>query len=189
MRTHYPALQTADMNMKLLIVEDDPDFAAALARAMGKRGFDVALAHNAADARVVADRVLPTHAVVDLKLPGDSGLKVVAMLNERSPAPAIVVLTGYASIATAIEAVRLGARHYLAKPADADEILAALFRDQPDAALDVTPEPLTVARLEWEHIQKVLNEHAGNISATARALKMHRRTLQRKLDKNPPRTD
>jgi len=99
------------------------------------------------------------------------------------------VLTGYASIATAVEAVRLGARHYLAKPADADEVLAALLRDEPDAALEVSPEPLTVARIEWEHIQKVLNEHDGNISATARALKMHRRTLQRKLDKHPPRED
>ncbi|MFP5418578.1 MAG: response regulator transcription factor [Gammaproteobacteria bacterium] len=173
----------------LLIVEDDADFAAALARAMTKRGCDVALAHDATEAWVVANRVRPTHVVVDLKLPGDSGLKVVEHLAARNPAPAIVVLTGYASIATAVEAVRLGARHYLAKPADADEILAALLRDQPDAALDVHPEPLTVARLEWEHIQKVLNEHAGNISATARALKMHRRTLQRKLDKNPPRTD
>lgn len=176
------------MNMKLLIVEDDVDFAAALARAMGKRGFEVAQAYNATEAQRVADHFSPTHAVVDLKLPGESGLKVVAMLSERSPAPAIVVLTGYASIATAVEAVRLGARHYLAKPADADEIRAALLRDEPDAELDVSPEPLTVARLEWEHIQKVLAEHDGNISATARALKMHRRTLQRKLDKNPPKT-
>lgn len=175
------------MSMKLLIVEDDRDFAAALARAMGKRGFDVAQTHSAAEAQRVADHFVPTHAVVDLKLPGESGLKVVAMLAERAPAPAIVVLTGYASIATAVEAVRLGARHYLAKPADADEILAALLRDEPNAELDVSPEPLTVARLEWEHIQKVLAEHDGNISATARALKMHRRTLQRKLDKNPPK--
>ncbi len=175
------------MNMKLLIVEDDADFAGALARAMKKRGAEVVQAHDAAEARAVADAFVPTHAVVDLKLPGDSGLTVVAALAARSPAPAIVVLTGYASIATAVEAVRLGARHYLAKPADADEILAALMRDQPDAALEVSPEPLSVARLEWEHIQKVLNEHDGNISATARALKMHRRTLQRKLDKNPPK--
>lgn len=175
--------------MKLLIVEDDADFAAALARAMTKRGCEVALAHDAADARSVAERFVPSHAIVDLKLPGESGLKVVEHLAARTPAPAIVVLTGYASIATAVEAVRLGARHYLAKPADADEILAALLRDQPDAALEVSLEPLSVARLEWEHIQKVLNEHDGNISATARALKMHRRTLQRKLDKHPPKAD
>ena len=175
------------MNMKLLIVEDDVDFAAALARAMSKRGVEVAVARDAAEARTVAGAFVPSHAVVDLKLPGESGLTVVAALAARTPAPAIVVLTGYASIATAVEAVRLGARHYLAKPADADEILAALLRDQPDAALEVSPEPLSVARLEWEHIQKVLNEHGGNISATARALKMHRRTLQRKLDKRPPK--
>lgn len=175
--------------MKLLIVEDDADFAAALMRAMKKRGIEVAQAHNADEARSVAEHFNPSHAVVDLKLPGESGLKVVEQLAVRTPAPAIVVLTGYASIATAVEAVRLGARHYLAKPADADEILAALLRDQPDAELDVHPEPLTVARLEWEHIQKVLNEHDGNISATARALKMHRRTLQRKLDKRPPKVD
>jgi two-component system response regulator RegA len=175
------------MKMKLLVVEDDVDFAAALSRAMGKRGVEVAVAHDASEAQTVAQTFGPSHAIVDLKLPGESGLTVVAALAARTPAPAIVVLTGYASIATAVEAVRLGARHYLAKPADADEILAALLRDQPDAALEVSPEPLSVARLEWEHIQKVLNEHDGNISATARALKMHRRTLQRKLDKNPPK--
>jgi len=175
--------------MKLLIVEDDADFADALARAMQKRGAAVEQAHDAIEALAVAERFAPTHAVVDLKLPGESGLKVVAALAERWPGIAIVVLTGYASIATAVEAVRLGARHYLAKPANADEILAALQRDQPDAALEVSAEPLTVARLEWEHIQKVLGEHDGNISATARALKMHRRTLQRKLDKHPPKPE
>ena len=175
------------MSMKLLIVEDDTDFAESLGRALTRRHIETARAGNAIEARLVADRFQPTHAVVDLKLPGDSGLKVVADLFSRTPAPAIVVLTGYASIATAVEAVRLGARHYLAKPANADEILAALTRDTPDAALDIAPEPLSVARLEWEHIQKVLAEHDGNISATARALKMHRRTLQRKLDKHPPK--
>ncbi|MCA1925703.1 MAG: response regulator transcription factor [Thiobacillus sp.] len=175
------------MNMKLLIVEDDTDFAQALARALSRRNIDTAHAGDAIAARQAADRFQPTHAVVDLKLPGDSGLRVVADLAARRPAPAIVVLTGYASITTAVEAVRLGARHYLPKPANADEILAALTRDTPDAALDIAPEPLSVARLEWEHIQKVLAEHDGNISATARALKMHRRTLQRKLDKHPPK--
>ncbi len=177
------------MKMKLLIVEDDADFAAALGRAMHRRSIETAHAGDAAEARIVAEQFQPSHAVVDLKLPGNSGLKVVADLAARTPAPAVVVLTGYASIATAVEAVRLGARHYLAKPANADEILAALTRDAPDAALEVNPEPLSVARLEWEHIQKVLAEHDGNISATARALKMHRRTLQRKLDKHPPRSN
>jgi two-component system response regulator RegA len=175
--------------MKLLIVEDDTDFAEALSRAMQKRGAEVELAHNAAGALAIAEHFTPSHAVIDLKLPGESGLQVIAALTARWPAIAIVVLTGYASIATAVEAVRLGARHYLAKPANADEILAALQRDQPDATLEVSAEPLTVARLEWEHIQKVLNENDGNISSTARALKMHRRTLQRKLDKHPPKPE
>lgn len=175
--------------MKLLIVEDDIDFSDTLARAMQKRGASVERAHNAADALAIAERFVPSHAVVDLKLPGESGLTVVAALKQRFPELAIVVLTGYASIATAVEAVRLGARHYLAKPANADEILAALQRDQPDATLEVSAEPLTVGRLEWEHIQKVLGENDGNISATARALKMHRRTLQRKLDKHPPKPE
>lgn len=175
--------------MNLLIVEDDTDFADALARAMQKRGIRVERAHHAADALAIAEHFTPSHAVVDLKLPGESGLTVVAALKQRFPDIAIVVLTGYASIATAVEAVRLGARHYLAKPANADEILAALQRDQPDATLEVSVEPLTVGRLEWEHIQKVLGENDGNISATARALKMHRRTLQRKLDKHPPKPE
>jgi two-component system response regulator RegA len=175
--------------MNLLIVEDDIDFSDTLARAMQKRGARVERAHNAADALAIAERFAPSHAVVDLKLPGESGLTVVAALKQRFPDIAIVVLTGYASIATAVEAVRLGARHYLAKPANADEILAALQRDQPDATLEVSVEPLTVGRLEWEHIQKVLGENDGNISATARALKMHRRTLQRKLDKHPPKPE
>ncbi|OYX26040.1 MAG: two-component system response regulator [Hydrogenophilales bacterium 32-62-9] len=175
--------------MNLLIVEDDIDFADALERAMRKRGATVGRAHNAAGALAIAEHFAPSHAVVDLKLPGESGLKVVAALKERFPDIAIVVLTGYASIATAVEAVRLGAQNYLAKPANADEILAALQRDEPDAALEVNVEPLSVARLEWEHIQKVLGEHDGNISATARALKMHRRTLQRKLDKHPPKPE
>lgn len=175
--------------MKLLIVEDDIDFSEVLARAMQKRGATVERAHNATGALAIAEHFAPSHAVVDLKLPGESGLAVVAALTERFPDIAIVVLTGYASIATAVEAVRLGARHYLAKPANADEILAALQRDQPDPALEVSAEPLSVARLEWEHIQKVLKAHDGNISSTARALKMHRRTLQRKLDKHPPKAE
>jgi two-component system response regulator RegA len=172
--------------MKLLIVEDDANFAEALARAMQKRGVTVEMAHNATGALAVAEFFAPSHAVVDLKLPGESGLQLIGALLQRWPSLVIVVLTGYASVATAVEAVRLGARHYLAKPANADEVLAALLRDTPDATLAITAEPLSVARLEWEHIQKVLAENDGNISATARALKMHRRTLQRKLDKHAP---
>ena len=99
----------------------------------------------------------------------------------------MVVLTGYASIATAIEAIKLGATHYLAKPVDADEIIAAFEKREGDTAAQVAMNPLSVDRLEWEHIQRVLSENEGNISATARSLNMHRRTLQRKLNKNPSR--
>lgn len=173
--------------MNILLVEDDADFAAALARALNRRGIETVHAPDAEAARRLYADARPSHAVVDLKLPGESGLKVVEWLAQQVPAPVIVVLTGYASIATAVEAVRLGARHYLAKPTHADEVLAALTRDTPDANLPIRDTPLSVARLEWEHIQKVLAEHGGNISATARALKMHRRTLQRKLDKYPPK--
>jgi len=129
----------------------------------------------------------PEYAVIDLKMPGPSGLVLVQRLKELDAETRIVMLTGYASIATAVEAIKLGATHYLAKPADADDIVAALMRSEGDPSLPVSDNPLSVDRLEWEHIQKVLNEHEGNISATARALKMHRRTLQRKLAKHPVR--
>ena len=173
------------MTHKLLIVEDVPNFSNMLARAMLARGLEVATAGDFEAARASAPGFAPTLAVVDLKLPGESGLRVVEFLAALPAPPAIVVLTGFASIATAVEAVRLGAQQYLAKPANADEVLAALLRDTPDADLEISPEPPSVARLEWEHIQRVLAENDGNVSATARALKMHRRTLQRKLDKHP----
>lgn len=171
----------------LLVADDDETFAGVLARALTRRGFAVRVAHDAAQAMALAEDVPPSHAVVDLRMPGTSGLKLVEFLRSRSAGTRIVVLTGYASIATAVDAMKLGATHYLAKPADADQIVAA-FGDAPPAA-DVEDDlrPLSVDRVEWEHIQRVLSEHEGNISATARALGMHRRTLQRKLGKNPPR--
>jgi two-component system response regulator RegA len=172
---------------RFLIVEDDAVFSAVLARTLTRRGFSVAETGNLSQARETAVTFVPHYAIVDLKLPGESGLKVVAYLAQLPSPPRIVVLTGYASIATAVEAIRLGATHYLAKPASADEILAALRNDSANAELELTPDTPSVGRLEWEHIQKVLAENDGNISATARALKMHRRTLQRKLDKRPPR--
>jgi two-component system response regulator RegA len=127
------------------------------------------------------------YAVVDLKMPGPSGLVLVKRLKELDAATRIVMLTGYASIATAVEAVKLGATHYLAKPADADEIVAAFHKSEGDEAAPLSSTPLSVERLEWEHIQRVMAEYEGNISATARALNMHRRTLQRKLAKYPSR--
>ena len=125
--------------------------------------------------------------MVDLKMPGDSGLVLVKHLHEMESATRIVVLTGYASIATAVEAVKLGATYYLAKPADVEEIVAALNKTDGNISAPLSASPMSVERLEWEHIQRVLAEQDGNISATARLLNMHRRTLQRKLGKYPSR--
>ena len=169
----------------LLLVDDDEAFRNVLARAMSRRGYDVVTAGDVAEALVVAQAQAPEYAVVDLKMPGDSGLVLIEKLIEIDPNTRIVMLTGYASIATAVEAIKLGATHYLAKPVDADEVVAALNKTEGDSSLLVSDSPLSVDRLEWEHIQRVLAEHEGNISATARALKMHRRTLQRKLGKKP----
>jgi len=171
----------------LLLVDDDEAFRRVLARALERRGYAVTAAADVAEALALAQQQAPEYAVVDLKMPGDSGLVLIEKLIELDPNTRIVMLTGYASIATAIEAIKLGATHYLAKPVDADEVVAALHKTDGDSSLNVADSPLSVDRLEWEHIQRVLAEHDGNVSATARALKMHRRTLQRKLGKKPVR--
>lgn len=171
----------------LLLVDDDETFCQVLAKALEKRGYAVSVAHSVEEGLATVQDNPPEFAVIDLKMPGPSGLVLVEKLKELDAETRTVVLTGYASISTAVEAIKLGAIHYLAKPADTDEIVAAFYRDMGDAAAPVSPEPLSVDRLEWEHIQKVLAEHDNNISATARALKMHRRTLQRKLLKKPVR--
>ncbi|MEO8418292.1 MAG: response regulator transcription factor [Methylophilaceae bacterium] len=171
----------------LLLVDDDDTFREVLTRALQKRGFEITTARDASQALALAEVNSPEFAVVDLKMPGPSGLVLVKRLKELDAATRIVVLTGYASIATAVEAVKLGATHYLAKPADADEIVAALHKDEGDESAPLSASPLSVQRLEWEHIQRVLAENEGNVSATARALNMHRRTLQRKLGKYPSR--
>ena len=178
--------QTTD-GPDLLLVDDDETFCRVLAPALERRGFAVRVAHNVAEGFAAAERESPEYAVIDLKMPGPSGLELVRKLKALDAHTRIVVLTGYASIATAVEAIKLGATHYLAKPADADEIVAAFSRDTGDAAAPVTAKPLPLSRLEWEHIQKVLAECEGNISETARRLGMHRRTLQRKLAKRPAR--
>lgn len=172
---------------ELLIVDDDAVFRGALSRAFERRGFVVRSADSVAAARAEIERQPPGLAVVDLKLGDGSGLSVVADLRRAAPQVRIVVLTGYASIATAVEAIKLGATNYLSKPATPEEILQALDQAAPDAAVAIPEAPPSVARLEWEHIQRVLAEHGGNVSATARALRMHRRTLQRKLAKRPVR--
>lgn len=172
---------------RLLIADDDEMFCAVLGRALAARGFEVEIAHDVEEATRIAEATPPDFAVVDLQMPGPSGLELVARLAALNPESRIVVLTGYASIATAVEAVKLGATHYLTKPADADEITAAFERREGDSQAPIAEQPMSVDRLAWEHIQKVLKECEGNVSATARRLGMHRRTLQRKLRKRPVR--
>lgn len=168
----------------LLLVDDDQDFLNALAPAMRKRGFLVSLANSAESAFELAKNDPPEFAVVDLKMSGNSGLVLVRQLASLNAGTRIVVLTGFASVTTAVEAIKLGATHYLAKPVDADEIVAAFEKQTGDDEVELASNPLPIERLEWEHIQRVLAEHNGNISATARSLNMHRRTLQRKLNKH-----
>ena len=169
----------------LLIVDDDDVFTQVLSRALSRRGYRILTACSAAEALQALDRQEVDKAIVDLKIARESGLQLIPTLKQRQPALAIVMLTGYSSIATAVEAIKLGAVNYLCKPADTDEILAAFTTVNGNPATAITHRPPSVDRLEWEHIQKVLAENEGNISATARALGMHRRTLQRKLQKRP----
>ncbi len=174
----------ASEQASLLLVDDDTTFCQVLGRALEKRGYSVTIAHSVEQALPLARENPPEYAVIDLKMDGATGLVLIQALHELDPATRIVMLTGYASIATAVEAIKLGATQYLAKPANADEIVAA-FGHQANPVAPLNPQPASVNRLEWEHIQRVLHENQGNISATARALNMHRRTLQRKLGKIP----
>jgi two-component system response regulator RegA len=169
----------------LLIVDDDRDFCAVLSRAMGKRGFDVVTARKIDAAMELARSRVPDFAIIDLRIGEESGLDLVRGLAALEAGTRMVVLTGYASIATAVEAIKLGAIHYLTKPTEVDDIVAAFARVEGDTDITPAETPMSVKRLEWEHLQKVLREHGGNISATARALNMHRRSLQRKLQKYP----
>jgi two-component system response regulator RegA len=169
----------------LLLVDDDELYCRVLGEALNKRGYEVITARDLAAALQLARTREPEYAVVDLRIGSESGLELVRELAELDENTRIVMLTGYASVATAVEAIKLGAVHYLAKPANADEVIAALQRTEGDAGVPPAENPPSVRRLEWEHLQKVLVEHGGNVSAAARALKMHRRTLQRKLAKRP----
>lgn len=170
---------------RLLLVDDDAIFCEVLQRALEKRGFQVCVAKTLEDGLAHAAVMIPEYAVIDLRIGHDSGLVLVKKLKALDTNTRIVVLTGYASIATAVEAIKLGAVHYLTKPVDADEIVAALHKKEGDPGVEVKDKPLSARRMEWEYLQKVLMEHNGNISAAARTLGMHRRTLQRKLDKRP----
>ncbi len=171
----------------LLLVDDDAALCEALSRALLDRGFEVRVANNAAAGSDEARANPPEYAVVDLNLPGGSGLKLVPELIALDPNTRVVVFTGYGSIATAVEAIKLGATHYLMKPANADDIVRALYRDEGDESAPAHGTPMSIDRLEWEHISRVLADCNGNISLAARSLSMHRRTLQRKLAKRPTR--
>jgi len=180
-------MQEQETPERLLIVDDDEMFCHVLDRALSRRGYRVLVAHDAEQALALAHQHRPELATLDLKLEHESGLKLLPELLEIAPECRVVVLTGYSSIATAVEAIKLGAVNYLCKPADAEEVLAAFSKEGGDPETEVAEQPPSINRIAWEHIQKVLQEHDGNISATARALGMHRRTLQRKLQKRPVR--
>lgn len=170
---------------QFLIIDDDTIFTKVLERSLTRQGFHVFVANDARSALSINRANQPQLASLDLKLGSDSGLTIISALKQDNPTLDIVVLTGYSSIATAVEAVKLGAKDYLCKPASSEEILNAFDRQEQNASIAIADSPPSVDRLEWEHIQRVLTENEGNISATARALGMHRRTLQRKLQKKP----
>ena len=168
----------------LLIVEDDDDFARTLIRSFTRRGYAVLRAASLDEVKALTRSSVPRYSVVDLKLVnGQSGLACVKYLRSRDQAAVIVVLTGYASIATAVEAIKLGARHYLAKPVNSDDIERAFYREEGDVEVELTQRSTSIKTLEWEHIHGVLAECEFNISEAARRLGMHRRTLARKLEK------
>jgi two-component system response regulator RegA len=170
----------------LLIVEDDKSFLQRLARAMEGRGFAVATAESVAEGLMQLETASPAFAVVDMRLGDGNGLEVISALKRRRPDARALILTGYGNIATAVNAVKLGAVDYLAKPVDADDVVAALL------ALDGNPaqppeNPMSADRVRWEHIQRIYELCSRNVSETARRLNMHRRTLQRILAKRAPK--
>jgi len=177
----------SDSPHTILVVDDDAVFRARLMKALETRGFEACGAGDVQQAISLAKDDSPEFALVDLKMPGGSGLDRVRELKAIDATTNIVVLTGYGSIATALEAVRLGATHYLTKPADVDEILAAFERatKNPSSQVEIEHEVASLARAEWEHIHRVLTDCNGNISQAARLLGLHRRSLQRKLSKYP----
>ena len=173
----------------MLLVDDDEVFRERLAQALRQRGHEVVTAPDGEAAVRAAARGQLASAVVDLRMPGMSGTELVPHLLRLQPDLRVVVLTGYGSIASAVEAMRLGAHNYVSKPADADDVLAAVMGDaRPvDGGSNAAAPPPTLARAEWEHIQRILSDTGGNVSETARRLGITRRTLQLKLKKYPPR--
>lgn len=170
----------------LLIVEDDKAFLERLARAMEARGFVVRASETVADGLTQITRAAPAFAVVDLRLGDGNGLDVVSALKRQRPDARVIVLTGYGNIATAVTAVKLGAVDYLAKPADADDVVNALLNTG-STKTEPPQNPMSADRVRWEHIQRIYEMCNRNVSETARRLNMHRRTLQRILAKRAPR--
>jgi len=170
----------------ILLVDDDRTFCSALASALRRHGFRVVVAHDDVDARNELEAWQPDRAIVDLRMPGRGGLEVVRELRALLPELRIVVLTGYGSIASAVEAIKLGAIHYLTKPAEVEEILAAFDRTHAVPEVETPSSPRSLEEVEWEHLQRVLADAGGNISEAARRLGMHRRSLQRKLGRGRP---
>ena len=170
----------------LLIVEDDKSFLQRLARAMEGRGFTVTTAESVADGLTQLETTLPAFAVVDMRLEDGNGLEVISALKRRRPDARAIILTGYGNIATAVNAVKLGAVDYLSKPVDADDVVAALLALEGRRA-DPPENPMSADRVRWEHIQRIYELCGRNVSETARRLNMHRRTLQRILAKRAPK--
>ena len=171
--------------MKLLIIEDDINLATTLERRLTKHSFNCEVAHNQTEALLRARQQQPDCILLDMKLADENGLALIAPLRHLLPKAHIVLLTGFASIATAVEAMRLGANDYLTKPVDMASLLKALKVELATTVTEISEEVMSPERLEWEHIQHVLHSNNGNVSMTARQLNMHRRTLQRKLQKKP----
>lgn len=176
-----------ELRHRLLILDDDGAMRNWLSRAMERRGFEILSAGSIAEATDLSRRMAPAFAVVDMRLEDGNGLEMIPVLRDLRPDARIVILTGYGNLATAVAAIKAGANDYLAKPAAADQVAAALLSEA-DHALPPPPDtPMSADRVRWEHIQRVFEQCHRNVSETARRLKMHRRTLQRILNKHAPR--
>ncbi len=173
-------------NEKILLVDDDEIFCHVMSRALARRGFVPVACYNSAAAEQAVTEYLFNQAVVDLKIAQESGLHLVKRLKTISPLLEIIVLTGYSSVPTAVEAIKLGAINYFCKPVEVDEVIQSFRNNGSTEEVQLPASAPSLDRLEWEHIQKTLQAYDGNISATARALGLHRRTLQRKLQKHSP---
>lgn len=172
--------ENTSKSFDFLIVDDDDEFRTSLVRALTRRGYSVCESASVVDAMLLLENVIPAKAIVDLRMPGESGVSLIRAMRKRLPETEIVMLTGYGSIATAVEAMQLGAMNYLTKPADVETILKA-FEERHDGDTLRSDDVPSLKDVEWEHIQRVLRECDGNVSHAARLLGMHRRSLQRKL--------